>query len=99
MTSATRTAIRAILATDPSISQEALARALAVLEGKTDHSDHSDQAVTASEAARLLKVCTKTLRSYQRRGLIRAVGTPDARGNVRRYSLRSIQVFIGGEVR
>lgn len=103
MLKSTETAVRAICATDPSITPEQLRAGLADLAGETANT-LTDQtpigrALTIKQVAAILGVCKRTVRTYGRNGLIRGIGTKDKRGNIRLYSEASVRAFLAGDAK
>lgn len=101
MLKSTETAIRAIVATDPSISPESLKAGLRVFAGigggDATPREPIDRAVTRQEAAHLLGVNVKTITSYVRAGRLTPIGLPDARGYHRRIAESSLRRLLNGE--
>jgi len=98
----TREAIRAICATDPSVTADQLRAALLALDAssvttKTKTAAPADEAMSRSEVAALLKVTPKTITKYAAAGLIRGITCGDKRGHVRRYSAASVRALLAGK--
>lgn len=95
MTKNTRTALTAILAADGTITQEAAAAALKVLDGKGSPAVAVGAVIRTPEAARLLGgVTTKTLRAWAADGRL----VPVYGSNTRRigYTAESVRALIEG---
>jgi len=73
MTANTGTAIKAILAADPTISQEEVKAALEVLSGRSNESDNGDRVLSRAEVAAIMGKSVKAVDVYGRRGIIRRV--------------------------
>ena len=102
MMKTTESAIRAIAATDPSITPEQLKAGLDALSGKTATglmcSAPIDRVLSPKQVAEILGCTRKTVLAYARRKLIRPIGTADSRGYFRRYSEASVRAFLAGNV-
>ena len=92
MTAYTEQALRAIIAMDPSIGQEAADTAIASLKG----SGGADRRVLRpSEAADRLRVSTRTLRNWVRSGRIRAVSSGGDNPRAIGYDPESVDAAMG----
>ena len=76
MMHSTKTAVLAIVRTDPSITREQANAALDALEGRTAAGlavdAPTDRALTRRQVAEMLGVCTDTVTRYANAGLIKA---------------------------
>ena len=97
MTSATETAIRAILTTDSTVDTKDAKAALAVLKGESplnvEPTDEGDKIISRKQVAVLVGKCAGSVDIYGRRGVIKRVYLPVCKGKVRRcqgYSRRSV---------
>lgn len=96
----TETAVKAIVAADPSITAEMTKAALAALRGETAAAvtDQTpiDRALTPKQVAGILGVSRKTVTKYGRKGLIQGIGSKDGRGAIRYYAASSVRAFLAG---
>lgn len=103
MMQSTQTAIRAIAATDPSITPEQLRAGFEALSGKTASGliDGAPigRALSPKQVAEIIGCTKKTVLAYARRKLIQPIGTADSRGYFRRYSEKSVREFISGDAK
>lgn len=97
MLPATKTALRAILDTDPTIGATAAASALDILDGKApaEARDNFDRLLTAGEVAALLNRTTKTVRLLAKSGKIRAIHTGTG-SRAAGYSAASVRALLAG---
>ena len=101
MTSATETAIRAILTTDSTVDTKDAKAALAVLKGESplnvEPTDEGDKIISRKQVAIRIGKCVGSVDIYGRRGVIKRVYLPVCNGKIRRcqgYSLRSVDEAI-----
>ena len=98
MMQSTKTAVLAIIRTDPSITREQANAALDALEGRTAAGlavdAPTDRALTRRQVAEMLGVCTDTVTRYAHAGLIKAFCF-GAKGKVTsRYSAESVRALL-----
>lgn len=89
-------AVRALLATDATITADTVEKVINILNGGAPGAIAADEPISAGRAAKLLKCTTRTVMRYRDKGLIKCIG---GRGNgvQTRYSLRSVLAFLNGE--
>lgn len=99
MLDSTRTAIRAICSTDPSVTREQLDAALdALVSAVQIERAPLDPVVSVQDACKLCGgIDRHTLLSWSKRGLIQAVRTGKGAGRVTGYLKSSIRRFLNGE--
>lgn len=94
----TRTAVLAILRTDPSITKEQANAALDALEGRTAAGvavdAPTDRALTRRQAAEILGVKPHTVSDYARKGLIKAFRFGAKRKLASGYSAESVRKLL-----
>ena len=97
MTSATETAIRAILTTDTTVDTKDAKAALAVLKGESplnvEPTDEGDKIISRKQVAVLIGKCAGSVDIYGRKGIIKRVYFPVGKGKIKRcqgYSRRSV---------
>lgn len=95
MTNNTKAAIKAILATDTTITPEETKAALAALSNKIieGNTDESDRVISRAEVAALMGKSVKAIDIYGRRGVIRRVyltGGGNQRIQAQGYSRNSV---------
>lgn len=95
MQSNTKTAVRAILATDGTISPKQIERAMAILAGK--EGDALSPIVRPKVAAAMLGVCTMTIRRWTKQGVLTPVYSPVSR-TCKGYTQESVARLLNGEV-
>ena len=95
MTQNTRTAVRAILATDGTISPKQIERAMAILAGR--EGDALSPIVRPKVAAAMLGVCTMTIRRWTKQGVLTPVYSPVSR-TCKGYTQESVARLLNGEV-
>ena len=98
MMQSTRTAVAAILRTDPSITREQAKAAMDALEGRTSAGlavdAPTDRALTRRQAAEILGVTPRTVTIYARDGLIKAFRF-GAKGKLANgYSAESVRALM-----
>jgi len=98
MMQSTRTAVAAILRTDPSITREQAKAAMDALEGRTSAGlaveAPTDRALTRRQAAEILGVTPRTVTIYARDGLIKAFRF-GAKGKLASgYSAESVRALL-----
>ena len=96
MLETTRTAVAAILASDPTVSPEErkarLAPNITVAEVEP-----LDQILTPAQAVKILGRDRHTLTNWERRGLIRAVRTGADRMRITGFTASSIRALLAGK--
>lgn len=93
MTEATGTAIKAILATDTTITPDEVKAAILALTKRTSDMDGSDRVISRAEVAVLMGKSVKAVDIYGRRGIIRRVyltGGGNQRIQAQGYSRNSV---------
>ena len=90
----TKTALRAVMAADTTITKEQADAALRALSGKTDPAPVG-RLLKTTEAARLCGVTTKTLRAWARAGLLVPVYAAGMKQRVG-YTEASVRAFVEG---
>lgn len=95
MTQNTRTAVRAILATDGTISPKQIERAMAILAGR--EGDGMAPIIRPKVAAAMLGVCTMTIRRWTKQGVLTPVYSPVSR-TCKGYTQESVARLLNGEV-
>ena len=92
----TQTAVRAILAADPTVDADLTERVVAMMDEKcTDGWPLADEPLATEEVAKMLRCTTRTVMNYANRGKIRRIGGR-ATGTQTRYSKRSVLAFLEG---
>ena len=93
----TRTAVLAILRADPNLDAERIAEAMKILDGKSSSSGIApleiDRVVTFADAAALTHRDKRTLRNWEKKGLLRFV--QGAGGRAIGVSAESLKEFLG----
>ena len=98
MMQSTRTAVAAILRTDPSITREQAKAAMDALEGRTSAGlavdAPTDRALTRRQAAEILGVKPHTVSDYARNGLIKAFCFGAKGKKASGYSAESVRALL-----
>lgn len=97
MINTTKSAIRAICATDPTLSAAQIDAALAALDGVPTNTEPYDQILTPVAAAKLLGRDRHTLAAWTKRGLLVAVRTGRAGSRITGYTASSVRAFLAGK--
>lgn len=96
MLSSTISIIKAALAADPTINPPDADAALAILAGKAQNPDRIGRVIRTTEAARILGVSTKSLRSYSSAGALVPVYAPGAVRKRTGYTEASVRACAEG---
>lgn len=98
MLNSTKTAVAAILQTDPSITREQIKAALNVLNGRTSAGlavdAPTDRSLTRQQTAEILGVKPHTVSDYARKGLIRAFRFGKQGKLASGYSAESVRALL-----
>ena len=98
MMQSTRTAVLAIVRTDPSITREQAKAAMDALEGRTSAGlaadAPTDRALTRQQAAEILGVKPDTVTLYARKGLIKAFRFGEMGRLASGYSAESVRALL-----
>ena len=96
MLSSTKTAIGAILATDPTITTEQRKKILSALD-RDGETDATPRGYRPREVARMLGVTPRTVRQYAKRGLLTPLYVGGAKERCSLYSSTSVKALLDGE--
>ena len=98
MMQSTKTAVLAIVRTDPSITREQAKAAMDALEGRTAAGlavdAPTDRALTRQQAAEILGVCPDTVTRYAHAGLIKAFRFGASGKFASGYSAESVRALM-----
>ena len=94
MTKATLSAVRAVLATDPTINAETIDAAITALSIKPKHT--APRAYSIEETANLLGVSRRTVRAYARRGLLVPIRAGSKGERAHAYTGASVEKLLKG---
>ena len=101
MLKSTRSAIKAICHTDPSITESQRETAMAALEGKTEKESNDRPFIRAyarGEVAAFLGVTPKTVTGYAKRGLLIPLYTGAGAKRARSYTGESVMALLSGKI-
>lgn len=91
---ATENAVRAICATDPTLTPEQIDAAINALSIKPKHT--APRAYSAKETADLLGVSRRTIRAYARRGLLIPIRAGSKGARAHAYTGASVEKLLNG---
>ena len=101
MMTATKNAINAICATDPSITPAMLKQALHILDGKTATAftdpEPMDRVLTRQQVAEIMHKDVRTVSVYARKGLIRKISCGELGKRASGYSEQSVRELMRGD--